>query len=653
MRPTGVVLRVKLGAVVNGTIYTMPGPSKPPSAGDAADHGGLGNENGGAGNTDDGRNEGAASRRRFIDEPQARDAPWETTAQAMLWRGDELLVVGSDSQVHAECVRRGIAPVDLRGRVVFPGFVDAHTHFIHTAVKKTRPDLRGAKSRDEALRRLHDFLVAHPGSTPVIAEGWDESEWPDAQRPTAREADAVTREAAATTRDRSAADRPVVLRRICGHVAVAGTAATPALRARFGAGAVADAGLVLEAASLYMNEVFPVSPVALDRAVQDACGEAHRLGVTAVGDYSQAPYRAALQRAAAAGTLTVRVNSSIYVQQLASETAAGFRTGRRAAGPSDPHRPAPKVSHAGVAPPGIVPRADDGRSSAAGDPTQRMRDGMHATGGATQESGGSSPWMRDGGLKVFLDGSLGGHTARLREPYFDGPPPGALCTHEHPRGTAIWSDDEVEHHFAAAHAAGVQIHAHAIGDAAIDQGLEAFGRLAAHDDLEGHRWGNPLRHRFEHFEIAHDDQLARVAELGIVSSSQPNFVGEWSAKGGMYESRLGPRFFLNNRFRTMKQTGIEIAFGSDGMPSGALYGIDCAVHHPNTGQRLSALEAVWHYTERAAWSLHWEHEIGSLRPGMKADFAVLADTHLTRRPQEWTLMATATGGIVRSGSMQD
>jgi predicted amidohydrolase YtcJ len=528
---------------------------------------------------------------------------WEARAEGIVWRDGRIVVVGQEADVRREAQRLGL-PVQARpGAWILPGFVDAHMHFLHAGVKTARPDLRGAASKKEALARLAAWLHAHPGSRPVIAEGWDESGWPGRQRPTRDEVDAVV-SAAAKAGDGSL-DRPVVLRRICGHVAVAGSGALPLVRARWDDDAAVnlETGLLLEAPSLYLNEVLPSTPEELDRAILLACAEAHRLGVTALGDYSQAPYRAALRRAASAGALTVRVASSVYVQQLEAEVAAGFRTGR-------------------------------------------------------PEPGAAGDWMRDGGLKVFLDGSLGAHTALLREPYLDWKPTGGEgqgghAGHDHsgergpgPTGQRIWTDEDVDRFFGACQAAGVQVHAHAIGDGAIDQGLEAFARLAARADLEGKGWqGNALRHRFEHFEIAHDDQVARAAELRLVSSSQPNFVGEWSAKGGMYQERLGARFLLNNRFRAFKRQELAVAFGSDGMPFGPLVGLQSAVAHPDPAQRLEPLEAAWHYTWMAAWSLHWE-DLGHLAPGNPADLVVL-DPVDPLLPASWTILQTYTGGLPR------
>lgn len=638
--------------------------------------------------------------------PRAGRPGWEHEADAIAWEGDTIVAVGTSPEVEAEARRRGLPVEDLGGRVVLPGFVDAHTHFLHVGVKRTRPDLRGATTLKEALARLATFLRDHPGAHHVIGEGWDESEWtapapgeaaPDGRprRPTRHDLDAVI--AAASKAGHGPPDRPVVLRRICGHIAVASTGALPAIRARWDDDAAVDlaTGALTEAPSLYLNEVLASTPEELDRAVQKACAVAHRIGVTTVGDYSQAPYRAALQRAAARGDLTVRVASSVYVQQLGDEVAAGFRTGRP-----------------GLAPQDLGAGARDALRPGSG----RHAGAVPGRDGGDRAAGGSSPWLRDGGLKVFLDGSLGGHTAHLREPYLDEPRAAGGGGGSDPHaghghgpagaggarpgcGSRIWTDGDLDRFFGMAHANGIQVHAHAIGDAAIDQGLDAYARLAAHESLEGRGWaaeplprvpprtrgeedgdvvppaalgragadggagrrgdaaptgsrpgGRGLRHRFEHYEIVHDDQVARTVELGLVSSSQPNFVGEWSAKGGMYESRLGDRFRLNNRFRDFVDAGLALAFGSDGMPFGPLLGLHSALHHPDARQRLAPREAVWHYTTAAAWALHWEDAVGALLPGMKADLLVLDQGDLDDQPQDWVVRETIVGGLGRGGN---
>lgn len=467
------------------------------------------------------------------------------TVEAMVIEGDKITWTGPASEAPADAI-------DLQGRTVIPGFVDAHMHFLHVGVKALRPDLLGTRSREEALQRVKDWLQANPTEDPIIAEGWDEGLWEDKRYPTIAELDAIT-------------TQPFVFRRVCGHIALANSAALPLIRAEWNDHRVnLETGLLLEEPSLYLNRVLPTGPEALDQAVIVACQEAHKLGVTTVGDYSQMPYREALLRAAERGTLTVRTSSSIYTEDLRTQIQNGFRTGTR-----------------------------------------------------------QSPFLQDGGVKVFLDGSLGGLTALLRSPY---------CDDEH-CGTAIWTPEEVVEHFHVADQNGVQIHAHAIGDAAIDLGLDGFETLPPSTQ--------DLRHRFEHWELPHDDAVARTKAAGITACSQPNFVGEWSAKGGMYEDRLGERYRINNRFRTYLKEGVSICFGSDGMPFGPLYGLQSALDHPVEEERIPIEEAVWLYTHAAGRSLHWE--TGQLAPGFFADFLIL-DRSMDDKPAQWKFLDVVIGG---------
>lgn len=491
-------------------------------------------------------------------------------ASAILF-DDRVLHVGDDETIRAKAADVAAEVEDLGGRVVLPGFVDAHMHLLHVGIKRTRPDLRGTKSKKEALQRVADWLAQDAGQGPVTGEGWDEADWGDDGPIVRADFEHLTH-------------RPLVLRRICGHKAVANGAALPLVRAKWDDERVDEqSGVLLEEPSLYLNEVMPASDDALDLAVQEACRVAAHLGVTTVSTYEQAPLRAALVRAAK--HLPIRIHCNVYPQALDQVLEEGFRTGR-------------------------------------------------PTGGSNGQAR-----LHDGGLKVFLDGSLGGHTALMLEPYDDRPDT---------KGRQIWSDEELDHLFQQATDHDVQLHVHAIGDGAVEQGLRAFERLR--DRVGGVPAiqlpdGTTLHHRFEHYEIVHDEQIDRTAALRVWASSQPNFVGAWSSHGGMYEERIGQRFFLNNRFQTMMAKGVRVAFGSDGMPFGPLTGIAAAVAHPVEAERMSPEQAIWHATSEAAASLGRD-DIGRLVPGCHADLLVLDRTDVDGDPKEWVIAQTLVGGDV-------
>ncbi|MFU8868926.1 amidohydrolase [Natronococcus sp.] len=141
------------------------------------------------------------------------------------------------------------------------------------------------------------------------------------------------------------------------------------------------------------------------------------------------------------------------------------------------------------------------------------------------------------------------------------------------------------------------------------------------------------RLRIEHAELATDDQIERVAALGIVASMQPNYL-QWSEADGLYEARLGERWRRrNNRHRTVLEADVPLAFGSDKMPFGPLYGIHHAVNAPHDEQRLSVAEAVRAYTSGSAYAALAEDRKGTLETGMFAD-AVVLDSDPFEHPDE-------------------
>lgn len=209
------------------------------------------------------------------------------------------------------------------------------------------------------------------------------------------------------------------------------------------------------------------------------------------------------------------------------------------------------------------------------------------------------------GVKAFADGSIGARTAAVDEPYRDGTGHGQLLIGRH----------ELASRWRAACETGLQVAVHAIGDRAIEEVLAA-----------AHQAGiSPLdRHRIEHLELPSAAQLEDVASLGLVASMQPNFL-QWSGPGGMYEERLGPeRDARMDPHARVIEHSIPLAFGSDGMPMGPLYGIGLVLDPPHPSQKTPLLEAIRAYTEGAAHASFAEGELGKLFPGKWADLVVLS-----------------------------
>jgi len=225
------------------------------------------------------------------------------------------------------------------------------------------------------------------------------------------------------------------------------------------------------------------------------------------------------------------------------------------------------------------------------------------------QTGFGNRWLRVGPVKIFADGAIGARTAAVGEPFADDPGN---------RGALIRPPEELHRLMREAHAAGFQLAVHAIGDQGIEavlDGIEAM--FLTHQK-------RTARPRIEHFELPTRPQLRRAKRLGVMASMQPNFIGKWGLPGSMYDDRLGPeRSATINPLRWVLDEGLTLAFGSDGMPLGPLYGLHWAVNAPYPSQRLTVDEALHAYTLGSAHALLEETHLGSLEPGKLADLVVL------------------------------
>ena len=160
------------------------------------------------------------------------------------------------------------------------------------------------------------------------------------------------------------------------------------------------------------------------------------------------------------------------------------------------------------------------------------------------------------GGDMFLDGSFGSHTAWMSEPYTEPPPSGSAD-----KGIAYRSDEDLFSFFIAGQEAGLQVGVHAIGDAAIEQAIVTWEKVAEKVGMDAVR---ERGHRIEHFECATDDHIARAARLGLAASVQPAFDRYWGGTDGLYARRIGASRALNmNRFRSMLDAGLVMGAGSD------------------------------------------------------------------------------------------
>lgn len=234
------------------------------------------------------------------------------------------------------------------------------------------------------------------------------------------------------------------------------------------------------------------------------------------------------------------------------------------------------------------------------------------------QAGGPASALRLGadvaGGDLFVDGSLGSHSARLRHPYAD---------RDAATGTCYLTVDVVTEHLVACTRAGVQAGFHAIGDAAIDVVVEGLRRTIARC---GHAAVRAARHRVEHATMATAEHLATLADAGAVASVQPLFDAHWGGPAGAYSTRLGAERATGlHDFAGMVRAGVSLAFGSDSpvTPIEPWEWVRAAMWHHNPKARLSG-RAAFAAATRGGWRAARRDDGGVLAVGAPATFAVWA-----------------------------
>lgn len=215
------------------------------------------------------------------------------------------------------------------------------------------------------------------------------------------------------------------------------------------------------------------------------------------------------------------------------------------------------------------------------------------------------------GGDLSVDGSIGAHTAALREPYADADT----------LGHAYLSAEDVENHILDCHRHGIQGGFHAIGDQAIANVVAGVGAAAQQLGVEAVR---DKRHRVEHAEMLDKQLIAGFVAFGLHASVQPAFDAAWGGTDAMYARRLGTeRSLAANPFASLAGVGVPLAFGSDApvTPVDPWGGVAAAVWHHNPAQRLS-LKSAFAAATRGGWRAMGDDVTGVLVPGAPGTLAV-------------------------------
>jgi predicted amidohydrolase YtcJ len=251
-------------------------------------------------------------------------------------------------------------------------------------------------------------------------------------------------------------------------------------------------------------------------------------------------------------------------------------------------------------------------------------------------SGFGDDFLRIGGVKVFADGALGPHTAAMLQPY-EGQAKN--------RGMLFLDNEEFFEIGCKAVGNNLSLAVHAIGDRANHEILEAYERLRNFERQQPELMGMPkLRHRIEHVQVLHSDDVGRLAEMGVAASMQPIHA---TSDMEMADRYWGERAALSYAYQSQIQAGAAVAFGSDAPVESPnpFWGLHAAVARRRRDgspgpdgwypeQRASVQQAIEAYTKGPAFVAGWEDRVGQLAPGYYADLIVLEQDPFELPPQE-------------------
>jgi predicted amidohydrolase YtcJ len=563
-----------------------------------------------------------------------------SVAEAVAVDGERIVAVGTTNDLKAKYTAE--KEIDLQGKLVTPGFNDAHVHFLRGALALLTVNLTDSKTLDEAKARVAARVKEVKPGEWIIGRGWDHTLW-GGKFPSKKDLDAI------------APNNPVFLVRVDGHVGWVNSRALELAKidkttkspegGEIERDSTGEATGILKETSqgLVFGLIPQPTPEQLNKGMELALDMARKYGITSVQDNSGYQttklYRAFLQ----ADKLTVRVSEwqdfedSVAELTRQREEFAAFK--------DDPNR-------------------------------------MHL-----------------GAVKGYVDGTLGSKTASMLAPFTDDDKNVGIMRRPAAELTKMMVERDAAGFQITLHAIGDKANRMALDgyeaakkareeklkareapkpsnidsvtpkdkktddkkadDIKIDDTLNRPASVFTVYDGGGLRKGewtlssaynyfddanNPLRHRIEHAQVVNPSDFKRFAELGIIASMQPSHAisdKRWA------EARLGEYRVLGAyAWHLMRSYGVHVPFGTDFPvesinPYRTLYaavsrqdeeGIPQGGWQPQ--EKVTIAEAIRCHTYESAYAEFQEKEKGEIRPGMLADLVVHSKDLLTIEPKE-------------------
>lgn len=500
-------------------------------------------------------------------------------AQAIAIRGERILAVGTEAEVRA-AAGDDATVVELDGKTVLPGFIDAHTHVVAGSIVDSLMDYVGMarfQSAEEVLAHIAERASATPAGEWLAFRNYDPAVQTGPAALTFAELDAIT------------TDHPIIIMNASGHIAYANSTAF----------AVAE-----------IPDDIPNPPGG--EYERDADGN-----LTGVMKNNVA-FTPVASRNPAMATVDPITGLIVLLQKWSRfglTTVSELSLGSLSQSPADVEV--------------MAAAAQSGQLAARIRAYPFYTVGTEAWDAAGVAPGDGTPIARIAGYKLVADGSNQGFTGLQREPYLNS----------EDRGLAYMSREELTATALDRAQRGWQLAIHGNGDAAIDNILDACQALKdAGIDMSA------IRVRIEHCSILHDEQIARMRDLNVSASFLIGHVHYWGVAMrddvfGVEKAQLldrcrsveeaGVGFTLHSDFMV-----------TDPVP---LHMIEMAVtrrtwKEPDyvlaPQERISVETAIRAVTSEAAWQLFSEHEIGSLEAGKFADMVILDADPRTVAPDE-------------------
>ncbi len=513
------------------------------------------------------------------------------TANAILVENGFIKAVGSSDKIF-ELVDENTNKVDLEGKTIIPGLNDSHMHLMSIGMALEQVLLDNISSREELISLCKDFVLENEHVEWILGRGWNQSNFADQVMPDRFDLDKVTSE------------KPMFLRRACGHVGVANTKA-------------------LELAGLMSKPVKQIVGGHIDL------------------DDEGLPTGILRERAMGlVGNLIPNFTKEDYVRHIEKGAELAISYGLTSVQSDDLGSPDSSMEEKLKAYQEAVERGMRLRVNH----QVRLSEPDEIEKYLKIKDKYSFPenTITYGPLKLMTDGSLGGRTAYMHAPYTDDP---STC------GVSIMTQEEINEMYREGHKNNLQLSAHAIGDAAMQKLLNAFKEVIPNSKKED------ARPRIIHAQITNWHILEQMQEQGVICDIQPIFV---PTDMKILEARLGKaRAMQSYVWKTMRTMGIMTAGGSDAPVEtcNPVLGLAAAVTRtdlegkPQGGfmpdEKLSPYEAVDLFTNGSAFAEKSEKIKGSLEVNKLADFIVLSDNIMeieSQQIKDLKVLATYIGG---------